>query len=342
MQRHTGAHRVLELLAVPGLLVALLALPTLAEAAPGRAGSLIARASWHGRPIERPLSSREVRTERPVGYPGGWSAGAAKRGLGFVRAGGSARVAEVQRLLVRLGYRPGQIDGRFGPRTEAAVIDFQYKHGLARTGVVAARTLNVLRLRVRAGLPAGWRAGPVRLGSGYRRRGGSRRVREVQRGLDRLGYRSGPTDGLFGPRTAAATRAFQRSRRLPVDGVVGRRTLRELAGPTAGTRPPRPAVPPVPNARSVPPRVPNTLGQPRATPRLPAIPLILGLVLLGLATFITSYVVAGRRISAARPTRDRRAPTRTVGEVPRVLDRDHSDASARIPVHAGDERREEP
>ena len=50
----------------------------------------------------------------------------------------------------------------------------------------------------------GWSAGPVRLGAGFRQPGGSDRVREVQRHLERLGYRVGPVDGLFGRRTRAA------------------------------------------------------------------------------------------------------------------------------------------
>ena len=52
---------------------------------------------------------------------------------------------EVQRRLVRRGYRPGPVDGRFGARTRAAVIWFQTKHGLPRTGRVDARSVATLR-----------------------------------------------------------------------------------------------------------------------------------------------------------------------------------------------------
>jgi hypothetical protein len=153
----TCARRMVGPLAAASLLVAMLVMAprALAEAppAPSAVSSLLAQASWHGRPIVHPRRQSEPRAALPpIRSIEGWSAGAARRGLGFVRPSGSKRVREVQRLLVRIGYRPGRIDGRFGPRTEAAVLAFQYKHGFVRSGVVGSRTLRALRLR--AGLPA--------------------------------------------------------------------------------------------------------------------------------------------------------------------------------------------
>jgi peptidoglycan hydrolase-like protein with peptidoglycan-binding domain len=49
-------------------------------------------------------------------------------------------------------------------------------------------------------------------------------VSELQRLLAAKGFDPGPVDGIFGPRTAAAVKAYQRSRRLVVDGVVGPKT----------------------------------------------------------------------------------------------------------------------
>jgi len=68
-------------------------------------------------------------------------------------------------------------------------------------------------------------------------------VRNLQRRLDELGYRPGPIDGIFGPRTEAAVRAFQRDSGLKVDGIVGPRTRANLEAPQcrATSRPIRPA-----------------------------------------------------------------------------------------------------
>jgi peptidoglycan hydrolase-like protein with peptidoglycan-binding domain len=81
---------------------------------------------------------------------------------------------------------------------------------------------------VRMSWPKGWSAGSVGLGTGYLRPGGSDRVREVQRRLLQLGYHPGPADGLFGPRTRAATRWFQFKHGLVVSGRATRSTLAVL------------------------------------------------------------------------------------------------------------------
>jgi hypothetical protein len=53
-------------------------------------------------------------------------------------------------------------------------------------------------------------------------------VKDVQRRLEKLGFHSGPIDGVYGPQTAAAVQAFQESRRLLVDGEVGAGTAKVL------------------------------------------------------------------------------------------------------------------
>jgi hypothetical protein len=112
---------------------------------------------------------------------------------------------------------------------------------------------------------ADWSAGPVRQGTGYTRQYGSRRVREVQRRLRRLGYRPGPVDGLFGPRTQRATVRFQQRSGLVVDAVVGPRTLRALrtrddARLAARRGRVRSTHPPAPEAQAPPPRTPAADG----------------------------------------------------------------------------------
>jgi N-acetylmuramoyl-L-alanine amidase len=53
-------------------------------------------------------------------------------------------------------------------------------------------------------------------------------VKDVQRRLRKLGFHSGPIDGVFGPQTAAAVQAFQMSKRALVDGEVGPATAKLL------------------------------------------------------------------------------------------------------------------
>ncbi|MGH7396991.1 MAG: peptidoglycan-binding domain-containing protein [Candidatus Rokuibacteriota bacterium] len=50
------------------------------------------------------------------------------------------QVKSVQEALKEKGYDPGAIDGAMGPRTSAALRDFQKAEGLQATGRVDAET----------------------------------------------------------------------------------------------------------------------------------------------------------------------------------------------------------
>ena len=60
-------------------------------------------------------------------------------------------------------------------------------------------------------------ARPLRLASPFMR---GEDVAQLQRELRSLGYLRSAPDGVFGPQTASAVRAFQRDQGLPADGVV--------------------------------------------------------------------------------------------------------------------------
>lgn len=47
---------------------------------------------------------------------------------------GSTRIADLQQMLIEMGYLTGKADGIFGPRTQSALIEFQMANGLAATG----------------------------------------------------------------------------------------------------------------------------------------------------------------------------------------------------------------
>ena len=58
------------------------------------------------------------------------------------------------------------------------------------------------------------------------------RIAHVQRDLAALGYDPGPADGILGPQTRAAIRAFQAREELPVTGVVSEELAAALQSAT--------------------------------------------------------------------------------------------------------------
>ena len=175
----------------------------------------------------------------------------------------------------------------------------------------------------RTAMPRGWSAGAVHRWTGYSRPGGSRRVRELQRRLNRLGHESGRVDGLFGPITERATKRFQARNGLRADGVAGLRTLRKLRERDARRRearrtPPasqrRPAGDTKPESHApeiVPERVaPEVHVQAPQTPgpELPVVPVLVAFALLGVATFVASYLRTEARIRRLRGDPPRRPP----------------------------------
>jgi peptidoglycan hydrolase-like protein with peptidoglycan-binding domain len=120
-------------------------------------------------------------------------------------------VRRLQRALRRTPDPEIVVDGVFGPRTEAAVKDFQQGEGLVADGVVGPQTW--------AALPDGGPMPTLQEGST------GDVVKSLQRVLS-VGAQGdwntgpGPIDGDFGPRTRASVRAFQTWGGVPADGIV--------------------------------------------------------------------------------------------------------------------------
>ena len=68
----------------------------------------------------------------------------------------------------------------------------------------------------------------------YKRGASGATVTEIQRRLKAWGYYDGAVDGVYGSRTEAAVRWFQRKNSLSVDGQVGDQTLAALGIPSGG------------------------------------------------------------------------------------------------------------
>ena len=131
------------------------------------------------------------------------------------RAGAvNPQIAGLQVALRAYGLYLAPIDGISGPKTVAAVHEFQRRKGLP-VGVADART--------RAALGP---LGHPLFGSRVLRRGDfGWDVAVLQFLLTRRGVYHGALDGYMGPQTTAALRRYQRSMHLAADAVLGPRTL---------------------------------------------------------------------------------------------------------------------
>lgn len=131
-------------------------------------------------------------------------------------------VAEVQAALAGLGLladRP--VEASYDDATEHGVRLFQQRRGLSVDGLVGPETyraINAARFRLGDRL--------LSLSPGHPFVGDD--VAALQDRLLELGFDAGRVDGVFGARTEAALRSFQREYGLLADGSCGPGTLRAL------------------------------------------------------------------------------------------------------------------
>jgi peptidoglycan hydrolase-like protein with peptidoglycan-binding domain len=130
-----------------------------------------------------------------------------------------ADVKALQQALAKAGFSPGAADGSFGPKTAAAVKAYQKAHGLVADGIVGPKTW----AKLAAAPQAAASSQPV-LKQGSK----NASVKSLQQKLNQLGFNCGAVDGSFGPKTAAAVKAFQRAAGLVADGVVGPKTWAKI------------------------------------------------------------------------------------------------------------------
>lgn len=110
----------------------------------------------------------------------------------------SASTAEVQQRLIDLGYLRGYADGKWGPRSTAAMKSFQELNGLPVTGAIDDASRAALFSGDVTALPSGLSVGS---------RGDD--VVALQRKLIQYGFLAGKADGAYGSQTSKAVRALQ-------------------------------------------------------------------------------------------------------------------------------------
>jgi peptidoglycan hydrolase-like protein with peptidoglycan-binding domain len=138
-------------------------------------------------------------------------------------------ISDIQRELNRRGFFDGVIDGVWGARTDAAAREFAQAAGLT---VNVEANDGLLRAIVASRVKARAAATPARIDPIAELIVPSKRIQAIQRALADFGYGQIKPTGLFDPETRSAIEKFERDRRLPVDGEITDRLVRELAGMT--------------------------------------------------------------------------------------------------------------
>lgn len=126
-------------------------------------------------------------------------------------------VSKAQKALNDRGFRTGGVDGRMGPQTEAALVNFQRAEKLQPTGKLDRQTIAALGLN---------KSGQTAQGTSGRYPPST--IRKVQETLNARGYKAGPANGTLGDETRAALRQFQKSESIAVTGRPNPRTLARL------------------------------------------------------------------------------------------------------------------
>lgn len=147
-------------------------------------------------------------------------------------------INDIQRELVRRGYYDGAVDGLYGPKTDAAIRDFEQAAGLKPSSEPNEALLQAI-LHAPAKLVKGItgatpaaRAMPTRNEVMTERPASSKRVIALQRALAEYGYGQIKPSGIIDVDTRAAIEKFERERRLPITGQPSDRVVRELAAMT--------------------------------------------------------------------------------------------------------------
>ncbi len=188
---------------------------------------------WRGRGAKcRARERREPKAEQAKAAPAAVAPAAPATACARPNA---AVVADIQRELSRRGFYDGVVDGRYGPRTDASIRDFEQTAGLKPStepneALLRAIQRSPIRSRPPVRPPAPIpQAKPDPIAELI---APSKQVIAVQRALSEFGYGQIKPTGIVDPETQSAIQKFERERKLPVTGQLSHRVVRELASIT--------------------------------------------------------------------------------------------------------------
>ncbi len=130
----------------------------------------------------------------------------------------SDTIRQLQEKLKALGFYSGEITGKIGSKTTAAIKAFQQKYGLTADGIPGSATLKKLDevYKNRSFSSSGSTSASASA------------IKNAQTKLKELGFYSGEVTGSIGDKTTAAIRAFQKKYGLTADGVLGSVTIAKI------------------------------------------------------------------------------------------------------------------
>ena len=144
-------------------------------------------------------------------------------------------VKVLQQRLSALNYFNAPVTGVFNDATAAAVKAFQKDHGMDQDGKVDAIVRRHLWPTTSENTPDKY----PKLEKGD----SGEYVTQAQMRLKAAGFLKDTADGVFGETTLTAVKAFQKSRKLTVDGKIGKNTWKALMGVSLSGANPSPTKP---------------------------------------------------------------------------------------------------
>ena len=137
-------------------------------------------------------------------------------------------IADIQRELARRGFYDGVADGIYGPKTDAAIRDFEQAAGLRPS----AEPNDVLLATITRSNVKAAPAAPVRNDPIANLLAPSTRIVAIQRALTDFGYGPLKPTGVYDAETRASIERFEKARRRPITGQISDQLVRDLAALT--------------------------------------------------------------------------------------------------------------